>query len=65
MSRYNVELIGETDNALNRLTEHAASKADAIRKAISIAAWVDETQRSGKKILVEDEQGCVREVYWA
>ena len=65
MSRYNVELVGETDNALNRLAEHAASKADAIRKAISIAAWVEATQRAGKKILVEDDQGRVREVHWA
>lgn len=65
MSRYNVELAGETDHALNMLAEHAASKADAIRRAISIAAWVDATQRSGKKILVEDEKGRVREVHWA
>ena len=64
MSRYNVELVGETDNAHNRLAEHAASKADAIRKAISIAAWMDEAQRSGKKILIEDENGRVREVLW-
>jgi hypothetical protein len=65
MSRYNVELAGETDDALNALAKHSASKADAIRRAISIAAWVDITQRSGKKILVEDEHGRVREVHWA
>jgi hypothetical protein len=64
MSRYNVDLVGETDTALDRLAERASSKADAIRKAISVAAWVDETQRSGKKILVEDENGRLREVHW-
>ncbi len=39
MSRYNVELIGESDAALDRLAEHASSKADVIRKAISVASW--------------------------
>lgn len=65
MSRYNVDLEGETDVALNRLAVSTMSKAEAIRKAISIAAWVDEVQRSGKKILIEDEQGRLREVHWA
>jgi hypothetical protein len=64
MSRYNVELVGETDAALEKLAEGASSKADAIRKAISVAAWVDDTQKAGKKILVEDENGRVREVHW-
>ena len=64
MARYNLELEGETSDAVDRLAEHAASKADAIRKAISVAAWVDETERSGKKLLVEDENGRIREVHW-
>ena len=64
MARYNLELEGETSDAVDRLAERAASKADAIRKAISVAAWVDETERSGKKLLVEDENGRIREVHW-
>ena len=65
MSRYNVDLVGETDQALTRLAESTSSKAEAIRKAISVAAWVDEVQRSGKKLLVEDSKGNLREVHWA
>jgi hypothetical protein len=64
MSRYNVELIGETDLALDELAASAPSKAEAIRRAISIAAWIDKMQRSGKKLLVEDEHGQVREFHW-
>jgi hypothetical protein len=64
MARFNLDIEGETSEAVDRLAEHAASKADAIRKAISVAAWVDETQRSGKKILVEDKDGRLREVHW-
>lgn len=65
MSRYNVDLVGETDQALTRLAGLTVSKAEAIRKAISVAAWVDEVQRSGKKLLVEDTKGNLREVHWA
>ncbi len=63
MSRLNVEIAGEAGKALERLSQHT-SKAEAIRKALSIASWVDETQQTGKKILVEDERGRLREVYW-
>ena len=44
MSPYNVELVSETDAALDKLAENASSKADAIRKAIFVAAWVEEKQ---------------------
>jgi hypothetical protein len=65
MSRYNVELIGESDLALDELAASTPSKAEAIRRAISIAAWIYKMQRSGKKLLVEDEHGHVREFHWA
>jgi hypothetical protein len=64
MSRYNLDIVGETDEALNRLSQNTTSKAEAIRRAISIAAWVEQTQREGKKILVEDQNGSIREIHW-
>jgi hypothetical protein len=64
MARYNLDIEGEADEALTRLARNASSKADAIRKALSVAAWVDEPQKAGKKILVEDEAGRIREVHW-
>jgi hypothetical protein len=64
MARYNIEFSGETNAALDSLAKHAASKADAIRKAISVAKWVDDTQRSGAKILVKNPDGSFQEVIW-
>ena len=64
MSRYNVELTGEADAALNRLAGNGHTKAEVIRRALSVAAWVEDTQRAGKKILVQDERGEVREIHW-
>jgi hypothetical protein len=64
MARYNLEISGAADEALEKLAEGAASKADAIRKAISVAAWVEQNQKDGKKLLVEDKDGRLREVHW-
>jgi hypothetical protein len=64
MARYNLDIVGEADEVLTRLAQSASSKADAIRKALSVAAWLDETQMASKKILVEDQAGRVREVHW-
>jgi len=44
MSPYHVELVSETDVALDKLAENASSMTDAIRKAIFVAAWVEEKQ---------------------
>jgi hypothetical protein len=65
MSRYNVEFKGETDSALESLAQHASSKADALRKAISIAKWVADVQRSGGQILVRKGDGSLTEVHWS
>jgi len=64
MARYNLEIEGEAGDALDRLAKSASLKADAIRKALSVADWVESTQKSGKKLLVEDEAGRLREVHW-
>ena len=63
MSRYTVDLVGETDVAFEKLAA-GSSKADAFRKAISIAVWVEDMQRADRRIFVEDRDGSVREVGW-
>ena len=64
MSPYDVDLVSETDAALDKLAENASSKADAIRKAISVAVWVEEKQKVCKNIFVEDENSRMYEVHW-
>jgi predicted transcriptional regulator len=44
MSLYHVELVSETDAALDKLAENTSSKTEAIQKAIFVAAWIEEKQ---------------------
>lgn len=62
--RVEVTLTGEVEEALDRLTQTSASKYDAIRKAISVGVWVNEMRAAGNKILIEDREGRMREVFW-
>jgi len=64
MARYNLDVTGEADVALDRLAQKAGDKAKAIRQAISVADWVDEVQRDGGTLLVRDKDGQVKEVLW-
>lgn len=41
------------------------SPNDALRKALATQAWIDKTLRDGRKIVVEDSKGNLREVVWA
>lgn len=62
MARFNIDF---SDDALATLEDLAnkqgTSKAEIIRKALSLEKWFDETTTSGSKILVETG-GRLREV---
>jgi hypothetical protein len=63
MARFNVDFSEETAELLERLAkERKASKADVIRKALTLERWVTETLASGSKLVVQDPDGTQREV---
>ena len=40
------------------------NRTDCVRKSLATQLFVDRTLREGRKILVEDGQGSLREVVW-
>lgn len=62
MARFNIEFSEEAARALDELAEkQQTSKAEIIRKALSLEKWFNETTADGGKILVEKD-GRLREV---
>ena len=61
--RFNVDF---TPEALAVLDELAArqntTKAEVLRRAIALEKWFTETTDKGSKIIVEDDQGRMREI---
>jgi len=63
MARFNVEFSEETAGLLDRLAkERKASKAEVIRKALTLERWVAETLASGSRLVVHEPDGTQREV---
>jgi predicted transcriptional regulator len=62
MARFNIEFSDEAAAALEELAaKQNTSKAEVIRKALSLEKWFNETTAGGAKILVESD-GRVREI---
>jgi hypothetical protein len=62
MPRYNVEFNQEVNEALERLAaEQGGSKADVIRRAISLERYLARVKEEGGRLLVERD-GEIKEV---
>lgn len=62
MARFNIEFSDEAAAALEELADkQQTTKAEVIRKALSLEKWFNQTMASGSKILVETD-GTLREI---
>lgn len=62
MARFNIEFSDEAAAALEELaSKQQTTKAEVLRRALSLEKWFTETTAGGSKILVETD-GKLREI---